>query len=282
MKVNLEPGKTYGFWLNSENHHNFKDQQGRSAVPYLLVFSTKGGQPGLAQNFWAATATNRVTTPETIETKLDRALSESSPGKREAELDNLQRTIASADIPAALAFLAKKGQTSIHSLFGDLAAKWASKDARAAIIWATNVPDADIRKSAIVSMLKGWTGVSPEAAAAFADTLPAGDLHDDAVMMVVNEWSFRDAGSTANWVGHFPKGALRDKAAGPIIFWGQGQAPAAVAEMLDTIGDTNLIQKNGETLAQCWLRRDDAAARAWINKSPLSEEVKQRLLNSNE
>jgi RNA polymerase sigma-70 factor (ECF subfamily) len=42
IKVQLEPNKTYGYWLNSEQFHNFKDQQGHSAVPYLLVFRTKG------------------------------------------------------------------------------------------------------------------------------------------------------------------------------------------------------------------------------------------------
>ena len=42
MKVKLEPGKTYGWWINSQNFHGFKDQQGHSAVPYLLVFQTKG------------------------------------------------------------------------------------------------------------------------------------------------------------------------------------------------------------------------------------------------
>ena len=42
MKVKLEPNKTYGNWINSQNAHNFKDQQGHAAVPYLLVFQTKG------------------------------------------------------------------------------------------------------------------------------------------------------------------------------------------------------------------------------------------------
>lgn len=41
LKVKLEPNKTYGFWLNSENYHNFRDANGRAAVPYLLVFKTK-------------------------------------------------------------------------------------------------------------------------------------------------------------------------------------------------------------------------------------------------
>ena len=41
LKVRLEPGKTYGYWLNSQKFTNFKDAQGRPAVPYLLVFRTK-------------------------------------------------------------------------------------------------------------------------------------------------------------------------------------------------------------------------------------------------
>jgi hypothetical protein len=41
MKVKLEPGKTYGWWINSQNFHGFKDAQGHPAVPYLLVFQTK-------------------------------------------------------------------------------------------------------------------------------------------------------------------------------------------------------------------------------------------------
>lgn len=41
MPVKLEPGKTYVMWLNSERFANFKDEAGKSAVPYLLVFETK-------------------------------------------------------------------------------------------------------------------------------------------------------------------------------------------------------------------------------------------------
>ncbi len=43
VKVKLDPDKTYGFWLNSQNFHNFKDAQGHPAVPYLLTFHTTGG-----------------------------------------------------------------------------------------------------------------------------------------------------------------------------------------------------------------------------------------------
>jgi hypothetical protein len=41
LPVKLEPGKTYAIWVNSAKFGNFKDTDGRSAVPYLLVFKTK-------------------------------------------------------------------------------------------------------------------------------------------------------------------------------------------------------------------------------------------------
>lgn len=41
LPVKLEPGRTYAIWVNSEQFTNFKDADGRSAVPYLLVFKTK-------------------------------------------------------------------------------------------------------------------------------------------------------------------------------------------------------------------------------------------------
>jgi len=41
LPVKLEPGKTYASWLNSQKFGNFKDTEGRSAVPYLLIFQTR-------------------------------------------------------------------------------------------------------------------------------------------------------------------------------------------------------------------------------------------------
>ena len=42
LKVKLEPGKTYAWWLNSEKFHNFTDQYGHaSSSAYLLIFQTK-------------------------------------------------------------------------------------------------------------------------------------------------------------------------------------------------------------------------------------------------
>ena len=42
VPVKLEPGKCYVIWVNTEKHINFKDEDGRSALPYLLAFETSG------------------------------------------------------------------------------------------------------------------------------------------------------------------------------------------------------------------------------------------------
>ena len=41
VNVELQPGRTYIIWLNSDKIGSFKDVNGNSAVPYLLVFKTK-------------------------------------------------------------------------------------------------------------------------------------------------------------------------------------------------------------------------------------------------
>jgi len=41
MKVKLEAGKTYGWWINSPKFHGFQDTQHHPAIPYLFTFKTK-------------------------------------------------------------------------------------------------------------------------------------------------------------------------------------------------------------------------------------------------
>ena len=44
MPVKLEPGRTYVFGINSERFRNFKDADGRPALPYLVAFRTRGSR----------------------------------------------------------------------------------------------------------------------------------------------------------------------------------------------------------------------------------------------
>jgi hypothetical protein len=53
IKAKLEPGRTYATWLNSDKFENFRDVDGSPALPYLLIFETKGRtKPATREGRW--------------------------------------------------------------------------------------------------------------------------------------------------------------------------------------------------------------------------------------
>jgi RNA polymerase sigma-70 factor (ECF subfamily) len=68
LPVKFQAGKTYGLWINTERFGNFKDADGRSAVPYLLVFRTKKSGGGKAPRRKPET---RAFSPETLARRFD-------------------------------------------------------------------------------------------------------------------------------------------------------------------------------------------------------------------
>lgn len=59
LPVKLEPGKFYAVWLNSDKFKNFKDKDGRAAVPYLLTFRTRGSGAAAAPTSTPATKSDQ-------------------------------------------------------------------------------------------------------------------------------------------------------------------------------------------------------------------------------
>lgn len=77
LKAKLEPGKTYGYWLNTERFTHFQDRQGHSAVPYLLVFHTKDGNENESAQAESEEPPKIVaSSPQPGDTDVDPALSE--------------------------------------------------------------------------------------------------------------------------------------------------------------------------------------------------------------
>jgi hypothetical protein len=221
----------------------------------------------------------------TVTDEIDRALAESTWGGRDAAFERLSKLISSADIPRALAFLAQRPASKgvDTSLFTRLASRWGSEDPNAAIAWANSLQDTDAQEQALVNIIDGWASTSPKAAADYVVTMSPGDLQDACIGKGLGTWSFHDGQAAVQWVTQLvkqhPETKFTDKAVDSVMFWAQGQCPAAIADMLDATGSTNLIQKYGETIGSIWLSRDQYSARTWIEQSSLSDEVKQRLLN---
>ena len=219
-----------------------------------------------------------------VETELERALSGSNWGGREAAFKRVGKDIATVDLPRALAFLVQRpGVNGLETpLFDNLASRWGEADPNAAIAWASGLQDTNSQERALTKVLLGWSKQHREEAANFAAEIPAGSLQDAAVKQVVGDWAFWDAPGAAQWISQNP--GFAEQTLGNLIFWGEGACPAAIADLLDqqySLGHTNWLQQQGEQVASIWLSRDKAAAHAWIERAPLPDEAKQRLLNPN-
>ncbi len=101
VTVRLEPGKTYGFWLNSSNLHNFRDTADHPAIPYLLVFQTR-----------AVGATTKVggaeTQPENVSNLVRAAVTTiSTCAEGDPKVAQALATLKGIKAPAAVAETAK-------------------------------------------------------------------------------------------------------------------------------------------------------------------------------
>jgi hypothetical protein len=238
--------------------------------------NTSGGSPRTDTTIDTNTIPSNM-----LETELERGLSESTWGGREAALERLGKNISTNDLPRALAFLVQRpGPNGLETpLFDHLASRWGEADPHAAIAWANSLQDTNAQARALTKVLLGWSKQHREEAIGFAAEMPAGNLQNAAVKQVVGDWTFWDAPNAAKWLGQNPQFA--DQTLGDLIFWGQGACPAAIADLLDqqySLGHTNWLQDHGAEVASIWLNRDKAAARTWIEQAPLPDETKQRLL----
>lgn len=245
------------------------------------VYARSAGRASIKPN-----SVNSETIPSSkVKNEIDDALAETSYGGREAAFQRLDKSISTTDIPQALSFLAGRQDGVDTPLFSSLASRWGSKEPQAAMAWGNNLQDTNARTRALVGIVDGWASTSPKAAADYVATMVGDDVQDACIAKALGTWSFRDGPGAVQWVTQFvakhPESKFTDKAVDSVIFWAQGQCPAAIADMLDATGNTNLVQKYGETVGVIWLNRDHDAASTWIKKSALSDEVKQRLLKQN-
>lgn len=272
---------THQFRQLQEAHQKMERQMTVLQGPPPVVPTNAMGGAGVTRMDSPSIDTNAIPSNR-VETELERGLSEATWGGREAALERLGKDIATNDLPRALAFLVQRpGSGGLETpLFDNLAKRWGESDPDAALAWANSLQDTNAQERALTKVLLGWSKEQREVAVDYAVNLPAGDLQNAVVKQVVGDWTFWDSPGVAKWLGQNPQFA--DQTLGDLIFWGQGNCPAAIADLLDqqySLGHTNWLQQKGEQVASIWLSRDKAAALAWIQQAPLPDEAKQRLLN---
>lgn len=167
-----------------------------------------------------------------------------------------------------------------NQVISSIATSLGESDPKAAAALATeSLPAGKPQDDAVVGIIQRWAQHEPENAAAWVERFPTGKLRDAGLENLISQWSDIDFGQTANWLNSVRLGESHDAALGTFVNKLAPALPETAAVWVDAISNDELRQQQSESVAQAWLARDAAAARAWIVAGSLPEATKQRLLN---
>ncbi|HEY8960806.1 MAG TPA: hypothetical protein VIM57_01285 [Luteolibacter sp.] len=167
---------------------------------------------------------------------------------REGVLNRVVEQLASKE-PKETAdwLLANPSQATIRQLDDALAA-WTEKDQKGAIAYYDALPAGEARTNALRGIVNTMAGENPREAARFMDSHPA-DTNDQVVQQFVWHSSQGDPALAASYI----------------------------AKISNEREQINLYNR----MLNGWMRRDPAAASAWIRSNPLPQAVQIRLPRGN-
>lgn len=183
---------------------------------------------------------------------------ESGPPRDEANLLKLDafrqvtQALAIADLAAARAWCEKHCDGPFATTLRELLAqRWASRDGRAAMQWIATAPPGKSKDWAVQSAAVGWWRNDRAGMDAYVAAM---------VETGIEPWFQPALVNYASWTGiQAGEQAKRDG-----IRW-------AVLIEDDAKREMALL-----TITRAWLRQDEAAAIAWLDQSPLSEDARER------
>jgi RNA polymerase sigma factor (sigma-70 family) len=193
----------------------------------------------------------------------------------------------------------------MQSFAGD----WARYDPAKAMAGAANVPEGPQRDAYVAGLLNGVThsvpvqaeglvaslpadqqaeaankvaaavaAQNPAAAAQWMATLPDGTVTAETVNTLMDQWADNDPAAAGQWIANLPTGTMQDGAAAKYVNDAANDYPAAAAQVAADIGDAEKRAAAETTTAAAWLKKDPAAAEAWLAKTDLPDSTKQELL----
>jgi hypothetical protein len=175
-------------------------------------------------------------------------------------------------------------------------AAWLVEDPAAAARFAERQADSFLREVALRTVAQGWARISPASAARWAESLAANEEHDQALEHialvsaaddpetalallahrfddklpdtalagVVTSWASRDYTATENWLESQPASAARDTVAQLLVQQRARDDPRGAAMLIErAIGGEAARRETWAALAQLWSRQDPGLVREW-------------------
>ena len=160
----------------------------------------------------------------------------------------------------------------------DLMRDWADRSPQAAAAFAASNL-LEVGRGGLTSLIADrWSKQDPQTAANWAMSLPAGKEQLRALEELVQNWCDLNLESAADFVSRQQPGINRDTMVGVLAREVAKQDPASALKWVATIQDGGMQQSTAWSIYQRALRRNPEGAQSMLQSSPLSNAVKQSVL----
>jgi hypothetical protein len=160
------------------------------------------------------------------------------------------------------------------------AASLAESSPEDAARWVAGLPPGEEQNQAVLAVIDRWIATDPGAAAIWATQFAEGPLREEAMTLVARHWGQSDWNATAGWLETLPTGASRDAAIGAFVTSADGYDIKLALEWANQMEDPESRARRVEHTARRWLREDNAAARAWLEKAQLPSGMAERVFSA--
>ena len=145
--------------------------------------------------------------------------------------------------------------------------------------WITQMPDGANKNRACEMLLAQWSDQEPDRAAAWVQQLPDDQNKMFQISWVVSHWAQQDPVASAQWLDTLPSGKARDNADVTYAWKMVSTQPSAAFDRAAAISDPVTQQKVLGYLYKREVSADPGAANAWLQKSNLPDDVKQKIID---
>jgi len=121
-----------------------------------------------------------------------------------------------------------------------------------------------------------WTQQDEAAACSALNSLPVGEIRSDALRGVVTRLALSKPAEGVALMNQYPD-EVNERTVRNFIWHSFGKDPAAALGEVSRIGDEDRRNEMYRRAMGAWIRRDAAAAKAWLNANPLPEGVTRSL-----
>ena len=151
---------------------------------------------------------------------------------------------------------------------------------QAAADLAMGLPGAKERNESLFKAAYRWGRSDPQAAADYFSSLPEGKDRETTFVGISRVWHDQDPRRQSEWVESLPAGGTKDAVLANQVLLSFRSNPAEAIGWAMKVGARDRRSRPAlERMATQWMKSDAAAARAWLEKSPLPETTRQKILS---